>query len=84
MSRIREGIYQTLGSKDEYTWNYTECTIDGINAVTKFMNDQKTLEWVYDEIQHPDCEGFTTAYSWIENDEPQLLMLSCRTKAGMM
>lgn len=84
MSRIREGIYQTLGSKNEYTWNYTECTIDGINAVTKFMNDQKTLEWVYDEIQHPDCEGFTMAYSWIENDEPQLLMLSCRTKEGMM
>ena len=84
MSRIREGIYQTLGSKDEYTWNYTECTIAGMDAVIKFMNSQKTLEWTYDEINHPDNEGHTAAYSWIENDEPQLLMLSCRTKAGMM
>ena len=84
MSKIREGIFRTLNSNNNYTWNYTECTIDGINAVTKFMNDQKTLEWVYEEITHPDCEGFTTAYSWVENDEPQLLMLSCRTKEGMM
>ena len=83
MTEIKTQIYKILESKPEYTWNYTECTPEGVNAVIDYLRGLVGIEWEYEFLSHPDELGAACAISWIENNELQLIVLSQRCAEGM-
>lgn len=81
---LKEKIYGILASNPKYTWNYTYCTPEGINAVLDYLRDYCRYNWDYEFSSHPDELGAAVAITWIDDDGLQLLMLSQRCKEGMM